>query len=156
MISARGMVMLVALVLSGCTSAPRTRRQFELWKQSCQILKFDSPTALIVVMNRSGGEGASRVWTGVLELGGPIETVRGDTLIIEPHYMITTRRTAAGELEIVRINDARLLPDLVLVPAGPGLRVARSRDRRRRDSPAVFFVILAVVALDLYVRRPRG
>jgi hypothetical protein len=139
-----------------CTLAPRGSRQFELWKQSYQILKFDSATALVVVMHRSGDETASRVWTGVLELEGPVETVRGDTLIIEPHYMIRTRRTSTGNPEIVRISDARALPDLVFVPAGAGFRLASFSDRRREGSRAVFFVILGLVALELYTSWPRG
>jgi hypothetical protein len=155
MISARPMVMLVAVLLSGCTPTARTRRQFELWKQSYQILKFDSATALVVVMHRSGGEDTSCVWTGILELGGPVETVRGDTLIIDPQYMIKTRRTASGDLQTVRISDARALPDLVFVPAALGFQLESFSERRRNGSRPVFFVVLAVVALDLYVRWPR-
>jgi hypothetical protein len=156
MIRARRMVMLAAILLAGCTPPTRTRREFELRKQSYQTLKFDSATAVVVVMHRSEDVADWRVWTGVLELGGPVETVRGDTLIIEPHYVIKTRRTPSGGLEIVRINDARALPDLVFVPAGPGFRLVPSSHRGRRDSHAMFFVVLATVAIDLYIRWPRG
>lgn len=122
--------------------------------QSYRRLRFDSATT-VVVMHRSVDEAVSSVWTGVVELGGTVESLRNDTLIIQPFYILRTRTTSSGDIQIVRINNARVLPDLVFIPAGPGFRVDSPSDTRRKGPSLASIVVLGLIALDLYIRWPR-
>ena len=149
MICARWIVIVVGVaLLSGCASSSVSRRQFEARRQSYYRLKFDSVTSVVVVTHPSVDEAASSVWTGVVELGGTVESVRGDTLIIEPYYILQWEVTPSGALQIVRHDDKRLLPDLVLISAGPGFRMESPSDRRR---PKVM-PILVLLSMLLYLR----
>ena len=149
------MVIVMGVVLSGCGPNSMTRRQLEARKESHQRLTFDSATTVLVLMNRSVDEAASIVWTGVLELGGPVETVRGDTLIIEPHYILRRITTLSGEVRVVRFSDMRVLPALVFIPAGSAFHLVPPKAKRRGPSIASM-VVFGLVALDLYIRWPRG
>ena len=155
MICARWMVIAVGVLLSGCTSASMTRRQLEAQRQSYRRLRFNSATDVVVVMHRSVDEAESSVWTGVVELGGPVESLRGDTLIIEPYYVLKTQTTSSGDIRIVRLNNKRVLPDLVFIPAGPGFRVDSPSDTRRKGPSLASIVVFGLIALDLYIRWPR-
>lgn len=156
MICVRRMVIVASVVLSGCRPASTTRRQLEAQRQSYQRLRFDSATAVLAVMHRSADDDVSSVWTGVLEIGGPVETVRGDTVIMEPYYMLRTQTIWSGGMWVVRVNDKRFLPDLVLIPAGTGFHLLSPNERKRRGDSVATLVILGLIALDMYSRWPRG
>lgn len=147
---ARCMMVAVGFLLLGCTPPSMTRRQLEAKKESYRRLRFNSATTVVVVMHRSVDEAVPSVWTGVVELGGPVESLRGDTLIIQPYYILKTQPTSSGDTQIVRINNARVLPDLVFIPAGPGFRVDSPSDTRRRG-PSVG-PILFIAGMLLYMR----
>ena len=156
MISVRWMVIAACVILADCTSsASMMRRQLETQKESYRRVRFNSATTVIVVMHRSVDEGLSTVWTGVVELGGPVESLRGDTLILEPFYILKTQATPSGDVRIVRINNKRVLPDLVFIPAGPGFRVDSPSDTQPEGLSLTPIVFFALLALDLYTRRPR-
>jgi len=148
-------VIVVGIVMSGCTSASMTRRPLET-RRSYQRLKFDSATTVVVMMNRSADDPVSSVWTGVLELGGLVETVRGDTLIIEPNYILRVVAASSGDTRVVRFSDMRVLPDLVFIPAEPGFRLVSPIEHRRKGPSISSIVIFGLIALDMYVRWPRG
>ena len=124
--------------------------------QSYRRLRFDSATTVAVVMHRSVDEAVSTTWAGVVELGGTVESLRSDTLIIQPFYILKTRTTSSGDIQIVRINNMRALPDLVFIPAGPGFRVDSPSDTRPKGPSLTSIVVLGLIALDLYIKRPRG
>src|SRR5690349_21707261 len=102
----------LALPLAPSFHPRASERQRRLSEALGWSLRFDSATAVIVVMHRSVDEGVSSVWTGVVELGGSVESLRGDTLIIEPYYILQTQTTSSGDIHIVRFNNKRVLPDL--------------------------------------------
>lgn len=107
-------------------------------------------------MRRSGDRAESSVWTGVVELGGTVESLRGDTLTIQPYYVLAARMTPSGDVKIIRFSDIRVLPDVVFIPAAPGFRVDSPNETRPKGPGLATLVILGLIALDLYSRWPRG
>ena len=94
-------------------------------------LTFDSVTTVVVVMHRTTGDDVPTLLYGVVELAGEVESMRGDTLIIEPNYIAKWSATPSGAIRIVRLTNKTMLPDLVFVPVGPGVHVDESDDARR-------------------------
>src|SRR5437868_9887812 len=113
MIYAHWIVMIASVLLCGCASVPR--RQLEAQKRSYYRLRFDSVTTVAAVMHRTAEDNAPRLLAGVVELGGPVESLRGDTLIIEPHYMLMVKRSPSGDAHIGRFSSKLVLPDLVFI-----------------------------------------
>ena len=148
MICARWIVIVVGVaLLSGCASPSVSRRQLEARRQAYYRLKFDSVTTVVVVAHPSVNETVSSAWTGVVELGGTVESVRGDTLVIEPHYILQWEVTSSGTLQIVRHQEKRVLPDLVLIPAGPKFRLDSPSDRRRPKVMPILFLVTMILYL---------
>ena len=152
MICARRCMLIGSLLLSGCTSP--TRRQVEAGRRAYVRLRFDSFTTVIAVNYRTAEDSVPSLLWGVLELGGPVESLRGDTLIIEPHYILKFTTTAAGDVRIVRVNNKLMLPDLVYVPAGAGLRLVWTSDAPPRNGLSVGSVVV-FGALAIWLSRPR-
>ena len=100
-------------------------------------------------MHRTAGDNGPTLFTDVVEMGGFIESVRGDTLIMQPHYMLMRTTRPSGEVQVVRYSSMRVLPDLAFIPAGPGFRLDSPSDTRRRG-PSVTS-ILAFSTIALYV-----
>ena len=88
----------------------------------------------------------------VLELGGRVSAIVGDTLLVQPYYL-TTRAPAAGETTIFR-GRAADMPDLVLVPMTADVSIQEFRTpgaaRRRLSFPLVLggLFLLTVLAAD--------
>ena len=142
--------MVAMIALSGCGPAPIVRRQMEAQKQSYRRLKFDSAANVVAVMHRTPDENAPTVLTGVVEIGGPVESLRGDTLIMEPHYIVMVRSSDSGEVQIVRLSNKKVLPDLVFIPIGPGFRIEDpNADKSARPSVAS---MLWLVTMALYLK----
>jgi hypothetical protein len=154
MISARWMVIVVGVAVSSCAKTSMTQRRLEAEFRSFQRLRFDSATTILVVMHSSVNESVTGFWSGVLEVGGLVETVRGDTLIVVPHYILKARTASSGDSRVDRVNDMRILPDLVFIPAGSGLHFVPPNDGRRSGPNWTFIIVFALVAFDLYRRWP--
>ena len=133
-----------------------TRRQYEALHRAHVRLTFDSTATVAVVVHRSVDETLPSVWTGVVELAGPVVSLRGDTLIIEPHYILKTQTSSSGDVQVVRFSDMRVLPALVFIPAGSGFRLELPGDKRRRGPSVASIIVFGLIALDLYIRWPRG
>jgi hypothetical protein len=144
---ARRILIITTVLLAGCTSTSLLRRQLEAQKQAYYRLKFDSATTVVAVMHRTVDNNVPSRWAGVVELGGPVESLRGDTVIIEPHYILMLKASHAGDGRIVRYNNKLVLPDLVYVPAGPGVHFELPSEARRRGPSVSSIIVFASVAL---------
>jgi hypothetical protein len=126
----------------------RQGRDLEAQKRLHCRLTFDSVTTVVAVVHRTTGEDVPTLLYGILELAGQVESMRGDTLIMEPHYIAKASVSPSGALLVVRVTNKTMLPDLVFVPVGPGVHVDESDDARRRR-PSVGS-LLAFATLVLY------
>jgi hypothetical protein len=144
MIGTRRVAIVACVILSSCAPVPQ-RRQLEAEKRPVCRLKFDSAATVVAVMHRTTGDDVPSLLTGVVELVGPVESMRGDTLIMEPHYIAWSTPSFSGEIRIVRLTSAFVLPDLVFVPIGPGVHVDGSVGAGRSRPSVTSILVLGTL-----------
>lgn len=109
-----------ALALHACALPPAPIAGRPLLRSFCTIRLGVNEEILIAPI--SGRDTTSRSLANVLEVGGRVSAIVGDTLVVEPYYL-TTRPTTDGGLPITIYRGREALPDLVLVSLRPNISI---------------------------------
>jgi hypothetical protein len=129
----------LSLVAAGCLPPPHQQVERRLY----QSVKFDSATDLTILPS-DYWDGRGRLeLTNVVDIGGQVVYARGQTLVIDPVYVLTSE---AGKTHSLRTKGGYQLPDRVLVVVEPGTCVDTFR-LPRNSSPGVALFPLLVPAL---------
>jgi hypothetical protein len=87
--------------------------------------------------------------TDVIEIGGRALALRSDTLAIAPSYILMADKEHPGEGRTIRKSGRRALPDFVLVPVQPGVRI---EPFTKSPLSSMVMPILAAATAILYFR----
>ena len=109
----------VLTLLVGC-SAPRISPHVQ--NAAFYRIRFDSSISLV------GAPGAAynadpALLAEVVEIGGRALALRADSAVIEPSYFLLTDPRHPGEGRLIRRKAPNVLPNFVLVPIQPGVRI---------------------------------
>ena len=128
----------LSLVAGGCLEPPHRQIEQRLYR----TVTFDSATDLTILPS-DYWDGRGRLeLTNVVDIGGQVVYTRGQTLVIDPVYVLTSE---PGNTHSLRTKGGYQLPDRVLVVVEPGTRVDTFR-LPRNSSPGLALVPLLVPA----------
>jgi hypothetical protein len=108
------------LMLIGCVLQPRP--ELEAYRRSFYRIRFDS-TMSSVGAPRAVYDTTLTLLTDVVEIGGQALGSYGDTIAVAPSYVLIADRKRPGEGRTIRRSGRQALPDNVLVPVQPGVRI---------------------------------
>ena len=134
------------LLLIGCST--RERPELGPGTSSLYKISFDSNMSVLWAP-RVGYDSVPTVLADVVEIRGRVIEMRSDTLPIAPSYVLIADRDHPGERRTIRWSGRQVLPDLVLVPVRPGVRIEPLT--KSRLSSMTMPILLAVSVL-LYFR----
>ena len=133
---------------SGCLPPPHQQTNSRLYRS----VKFDSATDLTILPSDYwDGRGRSEL-TNVVEIGGQVVYSRGQTLVIDPVYVLTSE---AGSSHSLRTKGSYQLPDRVVVVVEPRTKVDTFR-LPRNSAPGVAlapFLVPALIAFSMMHHR---
>ena len=133
---------------SSCLPPPHHQIDRHLYRS----VKFDSATDLIILPS-DYWDGRGRLeLTNVVEIGGQVVYSHGQTLVIDPVYVLTSEARSTPSL---RIKGSYQLPDRVVVVVEPRTRVDNFRFPRN-SAPGVAlapFLVPALIAFSMMHHR---
>ena len=132
----------------GCLPPPHNQVDRRLYRS----VKFDSATDLTILPS-DYWDGRGRLeLTNVVEIGGQVVYTRGQALVIDPAYVVTSE---AGCTHSLRTKGSYQLPDRVVVVVEPGTRVDTFRLPRNSAAGVSLFPFLlpALIAFSVMHHR---
>jgi hypothetical protein len=121
---------LATAILASSACISHVSHEAEASERSYRAVRFDS-TVSIVVIQRAMQDGSRKVLTGVTEIGGAVEGVRGDTLVMRPSLISILE---SGRVVIINSQSKTgrdELPDLALVPVRLAIHQERGSSWKR-------------------------
>jgi hypothetical protein len=146
----RWFLLIAALSLGagGCLPPPQHQADRRLYRS----VKFDSATDLTILPS-DYWDGRGRLeLTNVVEIGGQVVYSRGQTLVIDPVYVLTSE---AGSTHSLRTKGGYQLPDRVVVVVEPRTRVDTFRLPRNSGSGVALFPFLVPALIAFSVMHHR-
>lgn len=118
----------VALSSSGCLFA--SHRQADEGAEWLRTVTFESPTNVAIVPSMYGAVAEPGALPDVTELGGRIDEISGDSLVVALIYVVVPDLDHPGRSRYeTKSSPDHALPDRVLVILQPGTRVGAFRAR---------------------------
>jgi hypothetical protein len=109
----------LSVFLLGCF---HTRPELEAYKRSYFKIRFDSNTTLVGAP-RTPDDTVTRILPDVLEIMGRVLSLRSDSLLIAPSYVLISDREHPAERRTTLRRGRRALPDDMVAVIGPRDRV---------------------------------
>ena len=137
----------LSLVAGGCLEPPHRQIEQRLYR----TVTFDSATDLTILPS-DYWDGRGRLeLTNVVEIGGQIVYVRGQTLVMDPVYVLTSD---VGGTHSLRTKGSYQLPDRVVVLTDSGTQVRSfSLPRGRAGSRSFISVVLPALLVLSFIHR---
>lgn len=146
----RWFLLTVALTMGAGGCLPPSQHQID--RHLYRSVKFDSATDLTILPS-DYWDGRGRLeLTNVVEIGGQVVYSRGQTLVIDPVYVLTSE---AGSTHSLRTKGGYQLPDRVVVVVEPRTRVDTFRLPRNSGSGVALFPFLVPALIAFSVMHHR-
>ena len=151
----RALLLASALVLDACAPPPApTAVDARPPLRSFCTIRLDANEGILIahVFTR---DTTSPPLAGVIELGGRVSAIVGDTLVLQPYYLTTRPATADGAPVTIFRGKGEPMPDRVLIPMTPSVSIREFRTpgttRRRVTLTLVFggLFLLTTLASDV-------
>ena len=141
--ASRGLLLAGAVVLHACAppSARTAPDALPPLRSFCTI-RLDPAVEEILIARVSARDTTSHRLANVLEIGGRVSAMRGDTLVLQPWYLTTRTASDRAQPATILRGGSVAMPDLVLIPLTPGVSIREFRMPGRVRRPRVTFTLV--------------